>query len=114
MACALRVEYPGAFYHVINGGNAGVDLGKYFGNICGAAVTIRYRNISEQISQNRRLKGRISWVKKKIGCLLASIKWFILLTITAICHLLDFSYKVCHCCSFLSAVHVAATRSETM
>jgi hypothetical protein len=26
MARALRVEYPGAFYHVINRGNAGDDI----------------------------------------------------------------------------------------
>ena len=26
MARALRVEYPGAFYHVINRGNAGNDI----------------------------------------------------------------------------------------
>ena len=32
----------------------GVDLGKYFGNICGAAATVRYKHISEQISRNRR------------------------------------------------------------
>jgi len=28
MARALRVEYPGAFYHVINRGNAGDDIFK--------------------------------------------------------------------------------------
>jgi chromosomal replication initiation ATPase DnaA len=31
-------------------GESGVDLGKYFGNICGATVTVRYKHISEQIS----------------------------------------------------------------
>jgi hypothetical protein len=40
-------------------GESGVDLGKYFGNICGAAVTGRYKQISEQISRNRRLKVRV-------------------------------------------------------
>jgi hypothetical protein len=43
-------------------GESGVDLGKYFGNICGAAVTGRYKQISEQISRNRRLKGRVNRV----------------------------------------------------
>ena len=105
MVRALRVEYPGAFYHGINRGNAGlgqsrkgaaknyldsvekvdipglenpskdisggfilggVDLGKYFGNICGAVVTVRYKNISEQSSRNRRLKGRVNRIKNKI------------------------------------------------
>jgi chromosomal replication initiation ATPase DnaA len=47
-------------------GESGVDLGKYFGNICGAAVTVRYKHISEQISRNRRLKGRVNRVKNKI------------------------------------------------
>ena len=28
MARALRIEYPGAFYHVINRGNAGDDIFK--------------------------------------------------------------------------------------
>jgi chromosomal replication initiation ATPase DnaA len=26
-------------------GESGVDLGKYFGNICGAVVTVRYKHI---------------------------------------------------------------------
>ena len=47
-------------------GESGVDLGKYFGNICGAAVTVRYKHISDQISQNRRLKGRVNQVMNKI------------------------------------------------
>ena len=47
-------------------GESGVNLGKYFGNICGAAVTVRYKHISEQISRNRRLKGRVNRVMNKI------------------------------------------------
>ena len=47
-------------------GESGVDLGKYFGNICGAAVTVRQNHISEQIRRNRRLKGRINRVRGKI------------------------------------------------
>ena len=47
-------------------GESGVDLGKYFGNICGAAVTVRYKHISDQISRNRRLKGRVNQVMNKI------------------------------------------------
>ncbi|NNL75643.1 MAG: hypothetical protein HKO68_04825 [Desulfobacterales bacterium] len=30
---------------------AAVDLGKYVGNICGAAVTVRHKHISTQISR---------------------------------------------------------------
>ena len=47
-------------------GESGVDLGKYFGNICGGAITGRYNHISEQISRNRRLKGRVNWVNNRI------------------------------------------------
>jgi len=28
MARALRIEYPGAFYHVMHRGNAGIDIYK--------------------------------------------------------------------------------------
>jgi chromosomal replication initiation ATPase DnaA len=41
-------------------GESGVDSGKYFGSICGAAVTGRYKQISEQLRRNRRLKGRVN------------------------------------------------------
>ena len=47
-------------------GESGVELGKYFGNICGAAVTVRHKHISELIRRNRRLKGRINRVRGKI------------------------------------------------
>jgi hypothetical protein len=46
-------------------GEIGVDLGKYFGSICGAAVTGRYKQISEKISRNIRLKGRVNRVKNR-------------------------------------------------
>ena len=48
-------------------GESGVDLVKYFGNICGAAETGRYKQISEQISLNRQLKGRVNRVMNKIS-----------------------------------------------
>ena len=47
-------------------GESGVDLGKYFGNICGAAVTARYKHVSDQNSRNRRLKGMSNRVMNKI------------------------------------------------
>ena len=43
-----------------------VDLGIYFGNICGAAITGRYNHTSEQIIRNRHLKGRVNRIRKKI------------------------------------------------
>jgi len=48
-------------------GESGVDLGKYFGNISGAAITIRYNHMEKQIKKNRALKGRIDRIKKKIN-----------------------------------------------
>jgi REP element-mobilizing transposase RayT len=47
-------------------GESGVDLGIYFGNISGAAITGRYNHTSEQIRGNRRLKGRVNRIKKTI------------------------------------------------
>jgi hypothetical protein len=47
-------------------GENGVDLGEYFGNICGAAITGRHKHISEQISRNRQLKGRVNRVMNRI------------------------------------------------
>jgi hypothetical protein len=49
MAHALRVEYPGAFYHVINRGNAGDDIFKSLRNrekfrlltICPISIKVR-------------------------------------------------------------------------
>ena len=69
MARPLRIEYPGAYYHVINRGNnqekilknnarevaiyiardmTGItckDLGKYFGGVSGALSTMMYNRI---------------------------------------------------------------------
>ena len=47
-------------------GESGVDLGKYFGNISGAGITVRYNHLAKQIQLNRRLKGRIKRIKNKI------------------------------------------------
>jgi hypothetical protein len=47
-------------------GEIGVDLGKYFGNICGAAVTASYKHVPEQISRNRRLKGKVDRDRNRI------------------------------------------------
>ena len=45
---------------------SGVDLGKYFGNISGAGITVRYNHLAKQIQFNRRLKGRIKRIKNTI------------------------------------------------
>jgi putative transposase len=45
---------------------SGVALGKYFGNISGAGVTVRYNHIVGEIANNRRLKEHINRIRKQI------------------------------------------------
>ncbi|MBW1859102.1 MAG: transposase [Deltaproteobacteria bacterium] len=47
-------------------GLSGVKLGDYFGNISGAGVTVRYGHVAKAISRNRRLRGKINRIKKRI------------------------------------------------
>ena len=47
-------------------GESGVDLGKYFGNISGAGITVRYNHLAKQIQLNRKLSMRINRIKNKI------------------------------------------------
>ena len=47
-------------------GESGVELGRYFGSICGAGITSRYNQIAKEIQRNRKLKGKISRLKKRI------------------------------------------------
>ena len=47
-------------------GESGVELGRYFGNICGAGITLRYNHIAKEIQRNRKLKGKINRLKKRI------------------------------------------------
>lgn len=56
MARPLRVEYPGAFYHVINRGNNQENIFK----------NDRDREKFSEYLQNRRLKRRIEKTKKRI------------------------------------------------
>ena len=45
---------------------SGVSLGNFFGGITGAGITTRYNHIAKQLERNRRLKGRINQIKKRI------------------------------------------------
>ena len=45
---------------------SGVNLGSFFGGISGAGITVRYNHIAKQLYRNRRLKGRINKIKKRI------------------------------------------------
>jgi hypothetical protein len=47
-------------------GEKGKNLGAYFGNISGAAITGRYNFIAEQIEKNRQLRNRIKRLKNQI------------------------------------------------
>ena len=47
-------------------GESGVELGRYFGNISGAGITVRHNHILKEIQNNRRLKGKINRLKKRI------------------------------------------------
>jgi len=47
-------------------GENGADLGKYFGNISGAGITVRYNHLAKQIQLNRKLRRRIKRIKNKI------------------------------------------------
>ena len=48
-------------------GETNVRLGNHFGQVSGAAITMRYRYIAEQLKKNRELKGRVNKVQKKIA-----------------------------------------------
>ena len=90
MARPLRIEYPGAYYHVINRGNnqekifknkalevaifiardmTGItckDLGGYFGGVSGALITMMHNRIANESKKNKRLKGRINNIRNQI------------------------------------------------
>lgn len=42
------------------------NLGKVFGGISGAGITMTYKKASREIAQNKRLKGRINRIKRRI------------------------------------------------
>lgn len=47
-------------------GESGVSLGRYFGGISGSGVTLRYNHIANQIQRDRKLRGRINKMRKRI------------------------------------------------
>ena len=47
-------------------GKSGKELGEIFGNVSGAAITMRHKVVNEQIRKNSRLKGRINKLIKQI------------------------------------------------
>jgi chromosomal replication initiation ATPase DnaA len=90
MARPLRIEHPGAYYHVINRGNSrekiyknkarevaifiardmtGIvckDLGEYFGGVSGALITMMHNRIADESKKNKRVKGRINNIRNQI------------------------------------------------
>jgi len=47
-------------------GDSGVNLGKYFGNISGAGITVRYNHLARQIQSNHKLRRQIKRIRSKI------------------------------------------------
>jgi len=46
---------------------SGVALGKFFGNITGAGITVRYNHLAGQIAKNRRLRGTVDRIRKRVS-----------------------------------------------
>ena len=47
-------------------GAKGRELGTFFGGISGAAITMKYNKVSREVSRNRKLRGKMRRVKKRI------------------------------------------------
>ena len=47
-------------------GESGVKLGRYFGNISGAGITVRYTYLSNAMIKNPKLTKQINRLKRKI------------------------------------------------
>ena len=63
MTRPLRIEYPGAFYHVINRGRA---LGNYFGQISGARIAAVLKKVKTESDADRHYKEKIHRIEKRI------------------------------------------------
>jgi REP element-mobilizing transposase RayT len=48
-------------------GKGGNELGLIFGNVTGAAITMRYKAVHDEIKKNRKLKSRINRLTNKIN-----------------------------------------------
>jgi putative transposase len=42
------------------------ELGEYYGNVSGATITMAYNRIEKEINRNKRFKGRLNKIKKRI------------------------------------------------
>ena len=47
-------------------GESGVNLGRFFGNISGAGITVRYNHLLKALEGNKRLKGKVNRIRRKI------------------------------------------------
>ena len=47
-------------------GEYGVTLGRIFGNISGAGITLRYNHLSKEMERNKSLKGKMNKLKRRI------------------------------------------------
>ncbi len=42
------------------------ELGMYFGNVSGATITMACNRVEKEITQNKRVKGKVNKIKKRI------------------------------------------------
>jgi len=42
------------------------DLGRFFGGVSGAAITMRYNQVAKETARNKRLRGKANKIKKQI------------------------------------------------
>ncbi len=74
MARLLRIEYPGAFYHIISRGvgrqniffKDGDEIGEYFGGIRPSAVSLGSRRIKEQIKTDKSFKKLVKQLESDV------------------------------------------------
>jgi len=48
------------------GGMSCKDMGMYFGNVSGAAITMKYNKIIKELNRNKDLRGKINRIKKQL------------------------------------------------
>ena len=47
-------------------GESGVNLGRYFGNISGAGITMCCKNLENKMNKNKKLNSEVNRLKKRI------------------------------------------------
>jgi len=73
MALPLRIEFPGAFYNMMNRGNTGMNIyrseqnrEKFLEYISGAGIAARHDQIAKKFETDLKVKGREDRIRRKI------------------------------------------------